>query len=273
MHPSSGLRRGVPAVCALLLLVAPGAGFSEARAVDRFDSVVLDAGHGGDDEGAKGPKGTLEKQVVLDVARRLAVELRAEGLKVVLTRDADAHVPLEERTHIANDARADLFLSIHANASRNEQIRGIETFFLSLEASDEAALRVAERENRAFGRGATLPVGGGDPLVAILGNLAADEYLKESQAFARMAQGRLTQVDSRSSRGVKQAPFVVLGGVQMPASLVEIGFITNARDERRLASAEGQRAIVQALTAAVLEYGRRHDALRGLGGPPARRER
>jgi N-acetylmuramoyl-L-alanine amidase len=255
-------------VCAALVLPLLGAGAS--RPVDRFDTVVIDPGHGGEDEGAKGPGGALEKDVVLDVARRLAKELEGEGLRVVMTRRSDEFVSLEKRTYIANDARGDLFVSIHANAANDTSIRGTETFFLSLEATDEAARRVAERENQAFGAAVPLPRAADDPLVAILGDLIATEHLKESQEFARLAQERVAEIDPQASRGVKQALFVVLSGVQMPASLVEIGFITNGRDAGKLRSRRGRRSIASALAAAVLEFRRRYDARHGVAPLPAR---
>jgi N-acetylmuramoyl-L-alanine amidase len=237
---------------------------AEPAEVDRFDTVVLDAGHGGEDEGARGPRGALEKSVVLDVAKRLAVQLRRHGLRVVLTRDGDHFVPLERRTALANDARGDLFLSIHANAARDREASGVETYFLSLDATDDAAARVAERENGAFRDAEAAAASLDDPVVAILGDLMANEHLTESNAFARMAHASLAGGPARAARGVKQAPFVVLVGVQMPASLVEIGFITNAQDEARLRSPQGRDAIVAALADAILDYGRRHDTLRGI---------
>ena len=253
---------------AALVLVAP-ASADAPPAVDRFDTVVIDAGHGGEDEGAKGLRGALEKDVVLDVATRLATRLRGRGLRVVLTRDKDHFVPLERRTAIANDARGDLFVSIHANAARDHGAHGVETFFLSLDATDDAAASVAERENGAFRRPDSEPAPIDDPVVGILGNLIANEHLSESSAFARMAHASLASGGSRSSRGVKQAPFVVLVGLQMPASLVEVGFITNAQDEARLRSREGRDEIAKELAGAILDYGRRYDALRGVEGPTA----
>jgi N-acetylmuramoyl-L-alanine amidase len=262
--------RGAFAVCAALAVgVVAAPARSNNAAGDRFDTVVVDAGHGGEDEGARGPRGALEKDVVLAVARELARELRARDLRVVMTREEDGFVSLERRTHIANDARGDLFVSIHANAASDAHIRGTETFFLSLDATDDSALRVAERENQAFGASAAAAVSD-DPLVAILGDLIATEHLHESQEFAGMVQSKLVRVDPGPSRGVKQAPFVVLSGVQMPASLVEIGFITNRSDERVLASGGGRRAIAVALAQAVLEFGRRYDARRGIGTVPSR---
>jgi N-acetylmuramoyl-L-alanine amidase len=251
----------------------PLLGAGENRVVDRFDTVVIDPGHGGEDEGAKGPNGVLEKDVVLDVGRRLAEELEDAGLRVVLTRSSDEFVSLDKRTHIANDARGDLFVSIHANAAKDVSIRGTETFFLSLEATDEAARRVAERENQAFATALPLEGASDDPLVAILGDLIATEHLKESQEFSRLAQAQLAQIDPNASRGVKQALFVVLSGVQMPASLVEIGFITNGRDEGKLRSRRGRRSIASALAAAVLEFRRRYDARHGVAPLPARKAR
>jgi N-acetylmuramoyl-L-alanine amidase len=255
---------------ALLSLGVAEAAHADGPSPDAFDVVVVDAGHGGDDEGALGPAGGVEKDIVLEVARELAAQLRARGLRVVMTRSDDSFVPLERRTHIANDAKGDLFVSVHANASPRPAIRGSETFFLSLDASDDAAQRLAERENDAFGAAAARLLQQNDPLVAILGDLIATEHLSESQEFAGLAQGRLAALAPESSRGVKQAPFVVLSGVSMPASLVEIGFITNPADERAMRSRKGRSAVVAALADAVAEFGRRHDARRGIGARASR---
>jgi len=231
---------------------------------DRFDTVVIDAGHGGDDEGARGAAGLLEKDLVLDVAQRLAKRLRASGLKIVLTRRDDSFVPLEERTSIANDARGDLFISIHGNATHDTRIRGIETFFLALSASDDYAGQVARRENEAF-RVANSPAKrSDDALVAIIGDLITNEHMEESNEFARLVQRDLAG-DANDARGVKQAPFVVLEGVQMPAALVEIGFLTNRVDERSLRSSKERDRIAEALARAALEFGQRYDARRGVG--------
>lgn len=249
------------------LSLAPGSAASEAPP-DRFDTVVVDAGHGGDDRGARGPQGLLEKDLVLDLSRRLALRLRDRGVRVVLTRDGDAFVPLERRTALANDARGDLFVSIHANAARDPKVRGIETFFLSLRPTDAYARDVAHRENAAFPASPAAASALDDPLVALLGDLAATSYLEESSDFAHLAQERLAAAHPAPSRGVKQALFVVLFGVQMPAALVEIGFVTNPEDERALASPRGREAIAEALATAVLEFGERYDARRGVDGAP-----
>jgi N-acetylmuramoyl-L-alanine amidase len=248
------------AFAAVTAYAVPGA----AEPAERFDTVVLDAGHGGDDLGARGPAGLLEKELVLDVARRVRDRLAAGGLRVVLTRDRDVYVPLEQRTRIANEADGDLFISIHANAATLRQARGIETFFLSLEASDDAAGQVAARENAAFRAAEGPAADGGDPLLSILGDLAAAEVMQESDEFARLAQTEVSALDGSSSRGVKQAPFVVLMGVQMPASLVEIGFVSNPQEAKALASEQRRDRIAGALSRAVLEFGRRYDARRGI---------
>jgi N-acetylmuramoyl-L-alanine amidase len=255
-------------VCAAAA-VALGSARAPAEPAERFDTVVLDAGHGGDDFGARGPGGLLEKELVLDLARRVRLRLERERLRVVLTRDHDVYVPLEKRTAIANEAQGDLFISIHANAASVRQARGVETFFLSLEASDEAARQVAARENAAFPDAQAPADGGQDPLLAILGDLAASEQVQESDEFARLAQREVASLDGSPSRGVKQAPFVVLMGVRMPASLVEVGFITNPKEARNLASDARRDGIADALARAIVEFGQRYDARRGVEAPRA----
>jgi N-acetylmuramoyl-L-alanine amidase len=205
----------------------------------------------------------LEKDLVLDVARLLAERLRKNGLRVSMTRDGDETVPLETRTSLANDTRGDLFVSIHANSHESAIARGVETYFVSLEASDADARRVAYVENQAFAGGkAAAP--GDDPLVALLGDMIATEHLEDSQEFARLAQAELAAGSGTPSRGVKQAPFVVLMGVQMPASLVEIGFVSNPREAAALAKLARRREIADALARAVAQFGRRYDARRGV---------
>ena len=229
---------------------------------DRFDRVVLDAGPGGHDEGATGPSGLQEKNLVLDVAKRLARRLRERDIEVVMTRTSDEFLSLEARTSVANDAHADLFISIHANASPSQKPQGIETYFASLDASDEDARATAERENSAFGAAAP-DFGSADPLAAILGDLIESQHLRESSEFAKLAQSELSTLARSRSRGVKQAPFVVLMGVRMPASLVEIGFLTNPEDERGLRQAREREELAAALADAVLAFAKRYDARRG----------
>jgi N-acetylmuramoyl-L-alanine amidase len=244
-----------PAAAAAPAAPAPGP--------QRFDTVVVDAGHGGDDHGARGPQGLLEKDLVLDLARRLSARLAAEGLFVRMTRDADRFVSLDERTRIANQAGADLFVSIHANASSLRNVQGIETFFASPEATDDSARALAQQENLAFGA-AALRAAEDDPLRAILGDLLATEHLADAQEFARMAQRRLATAEASRSRGVKQAPFVVLMGVHAPAVLVEVGFLTNAREEARLSSEAERERVVGGLAEAVAAFRARQDARLGV---------
>jgi len=257
---------------AAVLAAAPASPAAEGRSVppidrDRFDTVVIDPGHGGEDEGARGMRGLVEKDLVLDVAGRLATRLRAQGLRVVMTREDDATVPLETRTSIANDAGGDLFVSIHANAARVRRARGVETYFVALEASDAEARRVAARENRAFDSAPEFPAHD-DPMVALLGDLIATEHVQESQVFARLAHEELAGAEAdAATRGVKQAPFVVLMGVQMPAALVEIGFVSNPRDAAELGSEERRASLARSLARAVERFGRRYDAKRGLPRP------
>ncbi|MFP6655513.1 MAG: N-acetylmuramoyl-L-alanine amidase [Myxococcota bacterium] len=244
-----------------ILLMAP---LSQAGSpADRFDVVVLDAGHGGHDEGATGSTGLQEKTLVLDVAKRLARRLRSLGIHVVMTRTSDEFLSLEERTAVANDAKADLFLSIHANASSSREPRGIETYFASLDATDEAARATAERENSAFGALAPKRIIT-DPLAMILRDLIESQHLQESSEFAQLAEARLSAANRTPSRGVKQAPFVVLMGVQMPAALVEIGFLTNSDDETSLRTRRQRQQLADALAEAIMSFAERYDARRGV---------
>jgi len=222
-----------------------------ASAEDSHRTVVIDPGHGGADLGARGPNGVLEKELTLAVARKLARLLGAQGVKVVLTRTSDAFVALSERTEIANRAHAAMFVSIHANSAPEQAIAGSETYFLSLEASDDEAMRVAMTENDVFKQEGTADADR-DVVGAILGDLIRTEHLRESSALAASIQRHLAELPGES-RGVKQAPFVVLTGVNMPAALVEIGFITNPAEAVRMGQRDRQDAIASALAAAIGE--------------------
>src|SRR5213593_1232721 len=225
-------------------------------------TIVLDAGHGGHDSGATGPTGLMEKDLVLDVTRRVAKLVEARlGLKVLLTRDADNFVTLRDRTSYANRQHADLFVSIHANAHREAAADGVETYFLSSEATDSAARQVAALENSAVqleqpaGRGAAQA----DIVKAILWDLAQSEFQVESSRLAEVVHDSMTQTLRISSRGVKQAGFYVLGGAAMPAILLEIGFVTNPREERKLKDTKYRDEIARAIFAGLAEYKRTWD--------------
>ena len=223
--------------------------------------IVLDAGHGGHDPGATGPTGLAEKDLVLDVTRRVAKLVEAElGVRILLTRSDDTFVTLRDRTSIANRERADLFVSIHGNAHRQIDSAGVETYFLSSEATDSGARQAAavensvvQLENPAGGRGRA------DIVKAILWDLAQSEFQAESSRLAEIVQDSMTRSLRIPNRGVKQAGFYVLGGAAMPAILVEIGFVTNPREERRLRESRYRDEIARAILAGLAEYKRYWD--------------
>jgi N-acetylmuramoyl-L-alanine amidase len=239
----------------------PGSEPSRAGQMQPLKLIVLDAGHGGHDSGAVGPSGVMEKEIVLDVTRRVArmVESRL-GVKVVLSRDSDVFVPLRERTNFANKQRADLFVSIHANAHPQAVSEGVETYFLSSEASDNAARQVAAVENGVVQlEGAGGSRQRGDVLKSILWDLAQSEFQEESSFMAETVQDSMSKSLNLVNRGVKQAGFYVLGGAAMPAILIEIGFLTNRKEEKKLATTEHREALARAIYAGLAEYKRRYD--------------
>lgn len=216
-------------------------------------TIVLDPGHGGKEVGAVGPSGLLEKDATLALCRRLADALEAKlKTRVILTRSDDTVVPLDQRTAIANQYQADLFLSVHMNAAMVKGAHGSETYFLSLEASDELARKAAELENAASR--ASDPAASTTDLKMILWDLAQQEYLQESSRFAQNIQEEMNRAANVPSRGVKQAPFKVLVGATMPAALVEVAFISNPDEEAKLKNDEFIRSVVAALTRAIERY-------------------
>jgi N-acetylmuramoyl-L-alanine amidase len=224
--------------------------------------VVLDAGHGGHDTGAVGPGGLQEKDLVLDVTRRVARLLEEKlDVKVLLSRDSDQFVTLRDRTTYANRERADLFVSIHANAHRETASAGVETYFLSSEATDGTARQVAALENSVvqLEKTAARPSGRLDAVKAILWDLAQSEFQQESSRLAEVVQDSITQSLRIPNRGVKQAGFYVLGGAAMPAILIEIGFVTNPKEERRLKDLKYRDEIARAIFAGLADYKKRYD--------------
>jgi len=213
--------------------------------------VVIDAGHGGHDPGAHG-NGITESELTLDVALRLQKLLTAQpGVEVVMTRDTDVFIPLEERTAVANREQADLFLSIHANASRNVQARGIETYFLNFAMNPEAEA-VAARENATSGQAM-------HSLPDIVKTIALNNKANESRDLAATVQKSMVKrlgARNRNLRdlGVKQAPFVVLIGAVMPSVLAEISFVTNRQDGTLLKTGPYRQQIAQALFDAIVSY-------------------
>jgi N-acetylmuramoyl-L-alanine amidase len=256
------LRHTVSAVALTALLVSVGE--AQARAAGtapaKRNLVVVDPGHGGIDPGARGPGGTLEKDVTLAIGRRLAAILRDDpAFDVRMTRDRDTLIALRDRPRMANRWRADgqpaLFISIHLNAHPRNTVRGVETYFLS-EALTEDARRVAAMENAAE-RFDEPRSASGDALSFIFNDLRQNHYLRESSDWAAAIQTRLRQVHPGPDRGVKQAGFVVLEGALMPSVLVEVGFISNADEERLLRSPQHQQKVAESLAASVREHFRR----------------
>jgi N-acetylmuramoyl-L-alanine amidase len=230
-----------------------------------LQAIVIDPGHGGHDAGAVGPSGLQEKELALDVARRVAGLLQEElGVRVVLTRARDQFVGLRERTALANRERADLFVSIHVNATPDGAATGTETYFLSNEATDGAARRAAEYENRLIAADMGARGGSPDVLRSILWDLAQSDFQQESSRVAETLQNNLDRALRRPSRGVKQAPFYVLGGAAMPAVLVEIGFISNPAEEQRLRDDGYRDRIARALAAGIAAYKRGYDQRAGV---------
>ena len=227
-------------------------GFSMSRQLGLGVSrIVIDPGHGGHDPGASG-KGVEEAELVLDVALRLEKLLqKAPGVEVILTRRTDEFIPLQERTAIANREGADLFLSIHANASSSPQARGIETYFLNF-ANNLSAAAVAARENAASGQAmGALP----DLVKAIALNNKLDESRDFATHIQRMMFDRLRGTNSAiKDLGVKQAPFVVLIGAAMPSVLAEISFVTNPQEARLLKGTAYRQRIAEALFNAIRKY-------------------
>lgn len=232
----------------------------------KINRIVIDPGHGGFDTGAKGPHGLLEKDLCLDVALRLGqmIEENIPSAEVVYTRKDDSYVPLEERTNIANSADADLFISIHANSSDASEVRGVETYYLSLATSKEAK-ELAIREN-------SLTQSSLHDLPDLVQKITRSEKNAESKQLAEEIQGMLSerlQMVSRheKNRGVKQAPFIVLAGANMPAVLSEISFVSNASDETLLLEGGQRQRIAEGLFRGIAGY------LDGLHGQPQIRQK
>lgn len=219
--------------------------------------VVLDPGHGGTQEGASGPDNLIEKNLCLTIARKVKAQLEKDlKANVVLTRDRDAVVHLSERVTLANKRRPDLFISIHANSMPTEKQRrlnqGIETYFLSAAASGEEAKKVAARENAESGgqpKGAS-----GDTLSFILADLQRTETHVDSSRLAYSVHESLIAETGAQDRGVQQAPFYVLMGLEAPAVLIEVGFVSHPDEARQLADAEYQGKLARAISSGVKQF-------------------
>jgi len=219
----------------------------------KIGRIVLDPGHGGHDTGTIGPTGLMEKDLCLDVALRLGkiIAQRLPGADIVYTRADDTFIPLEERTNIANQAKADLFISIHANSSHDKEARGIETYYLNLKGSPEA-MEVAARENASSQEGV-------HDLEDLVKKIARNEKIDESREFAEDIQDSLARRIQKSARtvrnrGVRKAPFVVLIGADMPSILTEVSFLSNPSDEKLLKKPEYRQRVAEGLYQGIASY-------------------
>ena len=217
----------------------------------KIGRIVIDPGHGGHDQGSSGPTGLLEKELVLDISTRLGAMIEEQlGSEVVFTRSDDRFIPLEERPRIANQVKADLFLSIHANSSVYRAATGVETYYLSFTTSKQA-LEVAARENASSQHRVS-------ELKDLLQKIALKDKVDESREFASRLLTPLSKATSSTSaasnRGVKKAPFIVLIGANMPSVLAEIGFVSNPRDEQLMKKPEQRQKIAEALMRGLMQY-------------------
>ncbi|MGA2363297.1 MAG: N-acetylmuramoyl-L-alanine amidase [Candidatus Aminicenantales bacterium] len=219
-------------------------------------TVVIDPGHGGIELGAKGKLGTVEKDITLAIALKLKAMIEKNmAFQVVLTRDKDMDVPLESRSAIANNQKADVFISIHTNSSRQKSAEGSETFFLSTGATpDEEIRRLAYLENNSSRIEGHVDKTSEDDVKMILWDMAQTAYIRQSSQLAEIIQAELNSLLGTRNRGIKQAPFKVLTGAACPAVLVEAAFISNPEEEKKLASDAFQASVAEAIYRGLTKY-------------------
>ncbi|MFQ6613033.1 MAG: N-acetylmuramoyl-L-alanine amidase, partial [Fidelibacterota bacterium] len=222
----------------------------------KLDTVVLDAGHGGKDPGTIGRKGTKEKDIALDITKRVGMLLEKNTkLKVIYTRDEDVFIPLWKRTKIANEANGKIFVSIHLNSSPNHSVAGAETYLLR-PGKTEDAIEVASRENGVI----KLEDQSGDQYKNLAGEnlimatMAQSMFMKESEDLAAMIQEEIWKKVKSKNRGVKQAGFYVLVGASMPNVLVEAGYLTNPSEEKNLRRASYRQQVAEAIYRAIIKF-------------------
>ena len=242
------------ATLTLAVLGVMSAAFAEIRDVDvtpqrrKIRTVVIDPGHGGTETGAKGRIGNLEKDITLAIGLKLKdIVERNQAFRAVLTRDADVDVSLENRSAIANNNKADVFISIHLNGAYQRTASGSETFFLSMNATDEETRRLAYLENNSSRLEGQIGTSTEDEIKMILWDMAQTAYLRQSSQLAEIIQAELNALLGTRNRGIDQAPFKVLAGVACPAVLVEDAFISNPAEEKRLTSEAFQTRVAEAI--------------------------
>jgi N-acetylmuramoyl-L-alanine amidase len=219
-------------------------------------TVVIDPGHGGIELGAKGKFGNVEKDITLAIALKLKAMIEKNmAFQVVLTRDKDMDVSVENRSAIANNQKADLFISIHTNGSRQKSAEGSETFFLSTGATpDEETRRLAYLENNSSRIEDHVDKTSEEDVKMILWDMAQTAYVRQSSQLAEMIQAELNSLLGTRNRGIKQAPFKVLTGVACPAVLIEAAFISNPEEEKKLASDGFQTSVAEAIYRGLTKY-------------------
>jgi N-acetylmuramoyl-L-alanine amidase len=248
--------KAAPAEPAAVKPAAAPAGPPPAPAAPRRRIIVVDAGHGGKDPGATGTRGTKEKDITLAAALELARVLRERGdFQVVLTRDNDTFVPLSDRSKIANDLNADLFVSLHCNAAGNHREHGFEVYSVSETASDPEAERLAAAENAALELEGKKPED--EAAKQILLAMTKTEMINESAPFAALVERAIGKRTHASDRGQKQAGFYVLRGTHAPAILVEMSFVSNPKDEAELGSRRFRRRMAEGVAAGIADYARK----------------
>ena len=249
------------AVAALVAFAAAVNQPLEARRAPLVRTIVIDPGHGGSDRGAVGNGGLEECEVTLAIALKLKAlieadpDMRRDKVRVVLTRDDDTSIQLEDRAAVANSREGDLYISIHTNAHPVRSAFGAETYILSLKASDEQAKAVAEKENYMLnGGGRERQRVESDELKLILFDVIQKKYIEESMFLAELIQTEFNSRMQLRDRGVRQAPFRVLKGVAMPAVLVEVDYISNPRQEQLLRTDAYRARIAESLLSSIVEY-------------------
>jgi N-acetylmuramoyl-L-alanine amidase len=259
------LRRKSGTACAVFFIAAilaavPFALAASAEAADlasaaSLRNIVIDPGHGGLDVGAKGKFGSNEKDVTLSVSLKLkALIEKTMSYRVVMTRDKDIDVSLENRAAVANNNDAQVFISIHANGSVRNKAHGAETFFMNVNASDEETRKLAYLENTSGELDKRIADEAQDEVKMILWDMAQSAYVRQSQRLAEMIQEEINQALKIENRGIKQAGFKVLQGVACPAVLVEIAFISNAEEERKLNDEYFQNHVAESLHRGLVRY-------------------
>ena len=257
--PSSGAAETAAVGVAAAVLPAAAASAETLNIPDKMQigagrkKIVIDAGHGGKDPGGRKLFGLREKDLNLKVAKELYAQLKKEKLfDVLLTRNSDEFVPLADRSVIANNFKADIFISIHANASRDRREKGFEIYFMSEKASDPWAAEVADYENSVIGLEDS--GGQGDTAAMLLHSMARNEYLNEGSRLAGLVTAEMEKHTPYVNRGVKQAAFYVLRGTYAPGILVEVGFMTNSFDQKKMNEKKAQKQTANAIYRAVMKY-------------------